>query len=583
MAKVGKGSLRAIAISGALLGAGILGFSLWGGFHFSKPNSVEELEELPVGSAVHLEGKVTYADVFGMRFWVQDQTGAIVIPQSPSNAGVHVGDTVAVDATKASRYDPMQGPDSLLLANLTIHPSSARIRLPQPLSVSLTNLPGPEKNGTGIQINVIVRDAYLDDYGRAHLNLTDVGSGIEAVVAQPDANYLGLVNAKVRIVGLREQTVNTHGERLSQRIWVSSAADIKMVEPAPGNDHLYSIRDLFRENLAANDGHRILIRGHVGASSRNSVLIEDQWGAIECHFTEGQRLPIGTPIEVNGFPSADGLRIDLYHARVIEIPQEQVDLIDRNKAFPPPLDTVASVRKLAAARAALALPVRIAGVITALDPIWRQMFFQDQSGGIYLKYSGNPPGLRVGERVMINGITDAGNYAPVILAPKFQDKGPSALPAPIPVTFDDAASGRLDSQYVVVEGVVHPLKFAEQPDHPLLTFELYTAFGQIHVFTSPGFPDLRASGNLEDARVRIQGAFGTIFNSRRQLIGYQLAISSPSQIDVIEAAIGNPFALETTPIGNLLRFSPGFRFGHRVKVSGSVALVGRDLVYIEDV
>src|ERR1017187_1471728 len=122
MTKIGKGSLRAIAISGALLGAGILGFSMWGGLHFSKPNSIEELEELPVGTAVHLEGKVTYADVPGMRFWIQDQTGAIVIPQSPSNAGVHVGNTVTVDVTKASRYDPIQGPGSLLLANLTIHP-----------------------------------------------------------------------------------------------------------------------------------------------------------------------------------------------------------------------------------------------------------------------------------------------------------------------------------------------------------------------------------------------------------------------------------------------------------------------------
>ena len=582
MTKIGKGSLRAIAISGALLGAGILGFSMWGGLHFSKPNSIEELEELPVGTAVHLEGKVTYADVPGMRFWIQDQTGAIVIPQSPSNAGVHVGNTVTVDVTKASRYDPIQGPGSLLLANLTIHPSFARIRLSQPLSVSLANLPGPEKNGAGVQINVIVRDAYLDGNGRAHLNLTDVGSGIEAVVAQPDANYLGLVNAKVRIVGLSEQTMTARGERLSQHIWVSSAADIKVVEPAPSNDHLYSIRDLYRENLAANDGHRIRIRGHVGESSQNSVLIEDQWGAIECHFTQGPHFSVGTPIEVNGFPSADGLRIDLYHARVIQIPEEQVDLIDRNKAFPAPMETVSSVRKLVAARAALALPVRITGVITALDPIWRQVFIQDQSGGIYLKYSGSPAGLRVGERVTVNGITGAGNYAPVILAPRFEDRGPSTLPIPIPVTFDDAASGRLDSQYVVVEGVVHPLKFAEQPDHPLLTFELYTAFGQIHVFASPGFPDLRASGSLEDARVRIQGAFGTIFNSRRQLVGYQLAISSPSQIEVIEPAIGNPFASETTPIGNLLRFSPGFRFGHRVKVSGSVALVGRDLVYIED-
>ena len=196
---------------------------MWGGLPFSKTTSIEELEELPVGSAVHLEGKVTYSDVLGSRFWIQDETGAIAIPQSPNKAGVHAGDGVAIDATKASRYDPVQGPGSLLLANLRIHSSSARVRLPQPIPVDFTNLPGPERNGMGIQMNVIVRDAHLDVYGRAHLNLSDFGSGIEAVVAeQGGARYLGFVNSRVRIVGLSEQIVNASGERLSQQIWVSS-------------------------------------------------------------------------------------------------------------------------------------------------------------------------------------------------------------------------------------------------------------------------------------------------------------------------------------------------------------------------
>ncbi len=582
--RIGRWPLGAIAITGAFFGAGILGLSMWGGLHFSKTTSIEELEELPVGSAVHLEGKVTYADVPGSRFWLQDETGAIVVRQNPYSTGVHAGDRVAVDATKASRYDPVQGPGSLLLANLRIHSSSARIRLPQPIPVDLTNLPGPEKNGIGIQMSVIVRDAYLDVYGRVHLNLSDFGSGIEAVVDQQlAANYSGLVNARVRIVGLSEQIVNANGERLSQHIWVSSGADVTVVQAAPSSDNLYSIRDLYRQNSAANGGHRIRIRGHAGASSQNSIMIEDPWGALECHFPQGQYFPVGTPIEVSGFPGSYGLRIELYHSRVTRIPEAQVDLVDRATAFPKPLETVASIRQLTPERAALALPVRVTGVITAFDPIWRQIYFQDQSSGIYLKYSGDPVGLRVGERVTVNAITNAGHFAPVILAPRFKDRGSSALPVPIPVNYDDAAAGRLDSQYVVIEGVVHPLKFAEQPDHPILTFELYTAIGQIHVSTSPGFPDLRASGNLEDARVRIQGAFGTIYNAKRQLVGYQLTISSPSEIKVIDPPIRNPFSMEITSIGNLLRFSPGFRFGHRVKVSGTVVLVSRGFVYIQDV
>jgi diguanylate cyclase (GGDEF)-like protein len=446
----------------------------------------------------------------------------------------------------------------------------------------LTTLPGPEKNGTGVQLNVIVRDAHRDAYGRMHLNVADKGTDIDVVVAESAADYPRLINADIQLTGLTEETVNSKGERLSRVLWVSSANDIKVVHPASDIDRLYSIRDLFRESLAINDGHRVRIRGRVEASSNDSVLLEDGWGAIECHFSPAHTFAAHTPVEVDGFPGADGLRIDLYHGSVTEIPADQLDVPGKKTAFPAPLETVASVRRLPPARAASALPVRVTGVVTALDPMWRNAFLQDASGGIFLKYSGNPVGLRVGERVTVTGITDAGNYAPVILAPIFEDRGPSPLPAPSPVTFEDAASGRLDSQYVVLEGIVHPLKFAEQPDHPLLTFELYSALGQIHVSTSPGFPDLRATGHLEDARVRIKGVFGTIYNSRRQLVGYDLIISSPSQIEIIEPAVGDPFAVEATPIGDLLRFSPTTRFGHRLKVAGSVTFVGSGLVYIQD-
>ena len=290
----------AIAISAALIGSVTIGFSIWQGLLFSGHNTIDELEELPLGASVHLVGRVTYVDVPGMRFWIQDQTGALVISLNPSN--LEVGKIVAVDATKASHYDPIRGPSSLLLSSLSIHPSSIHVRVPQPLPVSLATLPGPEKNGAAVQLNVIVRDAYRDAYGRAHLNVADKGSDIDVVVAESGADYLKLINSDVRLTGLIEETVNSRGERLSRVVWVSSTNDIKVIQPASGVDHLYSIRDLYRKSLAINDGHRVHIRGRVAAASNGSVLLEDRWGAIECHFSPAHPFAVHTPVEVDGFP-----------------------------------------------------------------------------------------------------------------------------------------------------------------------------------------------------------------------------------------------------------------------------------------
>ena len=119
-----------------------------------------------------------------------------------------------------------------------------------------------------------------------------------------------------------------------------------------------------------------------------------------------------------------------------------------------------------------------------------------------------------------------------------------------------------------------PSSSPTSPTIPVFTFDLYTSLGQVHVFTSPGFPDLRKSLSIEDARVRMQGVFATIFNARRQLVGYQLELASPANIQVLEPAVADPFAMAAMPIGSLLRYSPGSRFGHRVKIAGVVTMAG---------
>ena len=141
MTRGGRRVWIAIAISAALIVSAALGFSIRQGLLVSSHNTIDELEELPVGASVHLLGKVTYVDAPGVGLWIQDQTGVLVIPLSSSN--VRVDEVVTVDAAKASPYDPIRGPGSLLLSNLSIHLSSIHLKVPQPLPASLATFPGP--------------------------------------------------------------------------------------------------------------------------------------------------------------------------------------------------------------------------------------------------------------------------------------------------------------------------------------------------------------------------------------------------------------------------------------------------------
>ncbi|HEX4312014.1 MAG TPA: EAL domain-containing protein [Acidobacteriaceae bacterium] len=531
-----------------------------------------------MNSAVHLVGVVTYVDDVGRRFWIEDETGAMPVAIQPGQAATHVGESLSIDATKSAHYDRLQGPISMRLQKIAIHPTAAHVHLPQPFPVTLANFPTPEKNGVRVQVTAVVREARLDGNGRAHLSIGESGPEVDVVVAKPTSDYTKLVDSRIRIVGLPEQVRTPQGAVALNQLWVSSGHDLGIEEGAPERVPLVSVRTLYTSY--GGNGHRVRIRGRVGASTNDSLLLEDRWGATECRLAEQNGLKTGSAVEVVGFSTRSGLRFDLAHARATQISADQLE--DGNAPIPPPLTSVRAVRDLRASEAARALPAKITGVITYIDSQWGQIFFQDGTGGIYLKYSGDHPELNVGTRVTLTGITNAGDFAPVVLAPKFHVEGTAALPAAVPVTLSEAAAGALDSHYVSIEGVVHPMRMGEDWNHTSLTFNLLTALGPVHVSTSPVFPDLEHARSLEDATVRVRGVFGTVFNSRRQLIGYQMVVETRSDIDVIEPAVLNPFGMETTSIGSLLRYSPNGRFGHRVKVEGTVTLVGPDYLYLQD-
>ena len=544
--------IRIAATLGLMLVAAIMGGALWR-WSVSRHNAIQELREATVGARVHLLGVVTYADAPQNRFWIQDESGAVAIGVNPEKAGVHVGETVTVVATKTARYDPLQGPNSVGLKDFRISAARAQMKLPPPFAISVDDFPTPERNGVRVQVTAVVRSAERDGAGRG--SMTIAGSGFEAgmIVAKP-GDLSRLVDAEVRVTGIPEEKRDSEGWVDAEELWVPSEDNVEIVTAPPERSPLYTLRTLY----AADPNqlvHRIRLRGRVAAALRGSLLIDDRWGAIACEVSDPHALQPGAAVEVAGFPSRDGLRIDLSHCVASAIAADEIDAADRGKRAPPILSTIKPIRDLAPAQAALALPVRVQGVITFVDSAWGQLYLQDQTAGIYVKYASDQE-IAVGDRVTLVGLSGAGDFAPVIVAPRLQREGAAPLPGALPVTAAAAAAGVLDSQYVSVEGLVRPIKFADDPNHPIATFDLQTDLGQVHVSTAPYLFDRQQPQRLNDARVRIRGVFGTIYNSRRQILGYQLLVASPSEIEILEPATPDPFSMDATPVGSVLRFSP---------------------------
>ena len=544
--------------------------SLWEARH----DNIRDLQELPLGP-VRLEGVVTHVDTVGKRFWIQDESGAIAIDQDPAKAGVRFRQLVRVRATKTHPYDPLVGFASVALTDPIVTVLKPRAELPPPDSATVETLPGREKNGVRVRVEGVLHYVTRWDDGRTELGFGESGQEVLAV-ATGGGDLSSWIDATVQVTGICETQVYPGGIYGSRYIWVEDRADIQKIQAPPLSAPLYSLRDLYQ--LPRNEiGHRIRMRGRlVARNGTDAVVIEDPWGIFNAQLDNKVSLPLGTPVEAAGFPTANGVELDLFHSTVTPIDVSELGAAPRPQIAA--VTTVAAVKKLTAEEAAAALPVRVTGVVTFADNEWHQMFLQDSTGGIFVKFS-SPTRIFQGEKLTVIGLTGPGDYAPVIIAPKLASHGNEKLPRPVAMTAR-AATGIMDSRFAEVEGVVHPFNSGQVSKH--LVFDLYSSFGPIRVQTGPDFSEKDYIRSLEDATVHARGVCAEVFNSRRQLIGLQLMVSSPQDIKVLVPGNPRPFESPATPINQLLRFSSNAQFDHRIKVSGVVTVLGKRFLYVQD-
>ncbi|MFN3408659.1 MAG: PAS domain-containing sensor histidine kinase [Limisphaerales bacterium] len=234
--------------------------------------------------------------------------------------------------------------------------------------------------------------------------------------------------------------------------------------------------------------------------------------------------------------------------------------------LPTPLTTAAEVRALSPEEAATARRVRLRGVVTVAEPALYLWFLQDETAGIYLQIRAGVPPLRGGQVIEVDGYTEPGEYAPIVNAERAVILGEAPLPPARPVTYEQLASGREDSQFVEITGIVRAVSV--DTNNALTTLELAAGGGRLRVYARR-LPE-PAADELVDARVRVRGVCTTQFNQQRQLFAIRLIVPRPEDLLLEERPPADPFSVPTQSIGSLLRFTPQGNYGRRVKVTGRV-------------
>jgi signal transduction histidine kinase len=241
-----------------------------------------------------------------------------------------------------------------------------------------------------------------------------------------------------------------------------------------------------------------------------------------------------------------------------------VALAAQTNPLPSVLTTARELRFLAPTNAALKLPVKLRGIVTAVD--WRRtVFLQDETGGTF--FSGRPEfrNVRPGDRVEVEGVTYQGLFVPGITPQQVTVLGRTALPAPVAVTYEELLSGRWHYQRVEVRGVVRAIELAETN-----TWSVMLSMGaqRLEVRYRPEAETPPPA--LVDAQVRVAGLAAGFINDKRQLVAPQVFINDLADLQVEKPAPADPFAAPLRTVAELLNFNPEGASPHRVRVRGVV-------------
>lgn len=240
---------------------------------------------------------------------------------------------------------------------------------------------------------------------------------------------------------------------------------------------------------------------------------------------------------------------------------------------------MAQIRALSASEAANGLPVELHAVLTYYQPVDGLAFAQDSTGAIFIAVPPHPPALKAGDAVTVEGTTTSA-YATNVVATQIKFEHAGRFPEVVPVGWRELIRGSVDCDYVSVTGKVRSatLQFTAPPAapgagasrQPYLLMDLQTNGGsvRVHIEDVNGIDPIR----LLDARVRVSGVAGGLFDGKQQDIGTQLWMNSPSHMEVLERASSSAASLPLTDISRLMSGYFVNDESQRVHVRGSVTL-----------
>jgi signal transduction histidine kinase len=253
----------------------------------------------------------------------------------------------------------------------------------------------------------------------------------------------------------------------------------------------------------------------------------------------------------------------------------------------PSLTTAAAVRSLSVAEAREARTVRLEGSMVHVTVPRDALVLVDATEAVYVFIrEGVPPDFQPGDWLEIEGVSDPGDFAPIVIARSVSRRDRRDLPAARRTTIAEVSAGGFDATWIEMEGIVRSCAATSDiPGGVISSFVGPVRHGASvsarhegwYLRFAQGADQLmvRVNGpvvpeDLIDARVRLRGVVFNVHNASRQFVRANVQVVSRSMIEVVVPPPPDPYALPLLHASEILRFDPKGFSGHRVHVRGVV-------------
>ncbi len=240
------------------------------------------------------------------------------------------------------------------------------------------------------------------------------------------------------------------------------------------------------------------------------------------------------------------------------------------------LETVAAIRGVRPDKVALHFPVSVRATVTFVDPIWRTIYVQDATGGILVR-ADHVTDVRLGDRLQITGVTDAGDPLPIVVADRVVKLGTDALPEAVPFVPARALRYADDAQRVDVAGVIQRVDL-DTLGH--LTAELVAFDGTPFRVTVAGSWQDTLPQSLVNAEVRAAGVLARLVLPESQTRMLHLLVPHRAAITVTRLSTADPFEAFGPSTGPLEHLTPAVA-PSRVRARGHVTFSTSTHLFLE--